>query len=84
MSGISVVGEKGPEIVTSDVGAAVLNNRSTNAVFNAIRSAAFSLAGGGAGAVASGGNRNTFNFYTQSDAQAVLVSREVGRILRGQ
>ena len=71
-------------MVVSGEPVSVLNNRSTNAIFNAIRSAAFGLAGGGGGAVSGGGNRNTFNFYTQSDAQAVLVGREVSRNLRGQ
>ena len=83
-AGVFSVGEQGRELVVSGEPVSVLNNRSTNAIFNAIRSAAFGLAGGGGGAVSGGGNRNTFNFYTQSDAQAVLVGREVSRNLRGQ
>lgn len=82
-SGLSVVGETGPEIISSDTNLAVLNNRSTSAIFDAVRSAAYNINVVGAGS-GGGGGGNTFNFYTQSDAQSVLISREVGRILRGQ
>lgn len=79
-TGTFMVGEEGPEIVTSNRALAVLNNKSTSAIMRALHSGGAMMSGMGAG-----GNIYNVNqsVNVQSQAQADALGYATGRLIRG-
>lgn len=80
--GSFLVGENGPEIVTTDKSLAVLNNKTVQAIMSAVSGAAGRGFGGGSG----GGNKSvaiTNINNVQSDAQADVIGWSTAKAVRG-
>jgi hypothetical protein len=80
-SGTFMVGEQGPEIVTSNRALAVLNHQTTAAIMAALSG----YIPGASSVSRAGGNVNsvTNNNYVQSQAQADALGYRTGEVLRG-
>lgn len=82
-SGLFSAGENGRELIFADEQVAVLNNQSTEALVNAVRSVA-----GYAGIPTGGGGGQTFNmvnnWYVPSVAVGASVSQQMAANIRGQ
>jgi len=79
--GTFMVGEDGPEIVTSNQHLAVLNNSTTRGIMAALQSFIPSSSGSGSGS----GSKITVNNnnFVQSEAQADSVGYSTAKVLRG-
>lgn len=78
--GFAEVGERGPELVTSDTRLSVLNNMTTDRIFTALRGALSGASmGGGKSTVVNINN----NFQTTNTAQGMAAGLQVAKNVRG-